>query len=62
VSEYLASQGIQLPTLHIGIPDRFIEHGSRNDCLTMAGLEVPSLTSSIECFFSTLPRLNTGTA
>ncbi len=62
VSEYLATQGVQLPTLHIGIPDRFVEHGSRTDCLAMAGLDLPSLESSIDNFFRTLPRLNTGTA
>src|SRR5580658_2856959 len=33
VSEVLAIAGLQLPTLHIGIPDRFIEHGTRDTCL-----------------------------
>src|SRR5262249_41627254 len=28
VSEYLATRSIQMPVLHLGIPDRFIEHGS----------------------------------
>ncbi len=62
VSESLATRGQQLPTLHLGIPDRFIEHGSRNDCLALAGLDLPNLESSIETFFKTLPHLNTGTA
>ena len=28
-----------LPTLTLGIPDRFIEHGSREDCLAAAELD-----------------------
>jgi 1-deoxy-D-xylulose-5-phosphate synthase len=33
--------------LHIGIPDRFIEHGSREDCLAMAGLDAASIRQRI---------------
>ena len=33
VSECLAAHGIERHVLHIGIPDQFIEHGSREDCL-----------------------------
>ena len=48
VSELLAASGVQLPVLHLGIPDRFIEHGSRGTCLTAAGLDLPGLEASIE--------------
>src|SRR5258707_1215767 len=48
VSELLTSQGVQLPLLHIGIPDRFIEHGSRDTCLAAAGLDHAGLTASVE--------------
>jgi 1-deoxy-D-xylulose-5-phosphate synthase len=48
VGELLASQGVQLPLLHIGIPDRFIEHGSRDTCLAAAGLDHAGLTASVE--------------
>jgi 1-deoxy-D-xylulose-5-phosphate synthase len=34
--------------LHIGIPDRFIEHGSRDTCLAAAGLDHAGLTASVE--------------
>ena len=47
IAECMAAHGLSLPTLHLGIPDRFIEHGSRNDCLTAAGLDVASIESSI---------------
>src|SRR6267378_2400013 len=48
VGELLAAQGVQLPLLHIGIPDRFIEHGSRDTCLAAAGLDHAGLTASVE--------------
>src|ERR1700726_968221 len=48
VGELLAFHGMQLPLLHIGIPDRFIEHGSRDTCLAAAGLDHAGLTVSVE--------------
>ena len=48
VSEVLAAAGVQIPTLHIGIPDKFIEHGSRDTCLAAAGLDLAGLTANIE--------------
>jgi 1-deoxy-D-xylulose-5-phosphate synthase len=48
VSEALAAHGVSIPTLHIGIPDRFIEHGSREDCLIAAGLDAASLQTAID--------------
>ncbi len=47
VSECLAAQGIERTVHRIGIPDRFIEHGSREDCLAMAGLDPAGLERSI---------------
>jgi 1-deoxy-D-xylulose-5-phosphate synthase len=47
VSEVLAGAGVQVALLQIGIPDRFIEHGSRDDCLAMAGLDTPSIRARI---------------
>ena len=48
VGEVLASEGLQLPLLQLGIPDRFIEHGSRDGCLAAAGLDAASLSASVE--------------
>jgi 1-deoxy-D-xylulose-5-phosphate synthase len=48
VGELLAAEGRQLPLLQLGIPDRFIEHGSREGCLAAAGLDVAGLGASIE--------------
>jgi 1-deoxy-D-xylulose-5-phosphate synthase len=48
VGEVLAAAGLQLPLLHIGIPDRFIEHGTRDTCLARAGLDLAGLSASVE--------------
>ena len=48
VGEVLAFRGRSLPHLRLGIPDRFIEHGSRESCLAAAGLDAAGLSSSIE--------------
>src|SRR5438874_508207 len=43
VLEVLAAEALQLPVLQLGIPDRFIEHGSRESCLRAAGLDAAGL-------------------
>ncbi|HUL46162.1 MAG TPA: 1-deoxy-D-xylulose-5-phosphate synthase [Steroidobacteraceae bacterium] len=48
VGELLASDGLLIPLLELGIPDRFIEHGSREGCLASAGLDAAALSASIE--------------
>jgi 1-deoxy-D-xylulose-5-phosphate synthase len=48
VLELLAAEGLAVPVLQLGIPDRFIEHGSREGCLSAAGLDGASLAASIE--------------
>jgi 1-deoxy-D-xylulose-5-phosphate synthase len=48
VVELLANCSQSLPTLTLGIPDRFVEHGSREECLAMAELDPASLQSAVE--------------
>jgi 1-deoxy-D-xylulose-5-phosphate synthase len=48
VDECLATAGIERTVHRIGIPDRFIEHGSRDDCLALAGLDATGLARQIE--------------
>jgi 1-deoxy-D-xylulose-5-phosphate synthase len=48
VAEILTAEGLQVPLLHLGIPDRFIEHGSREGCLAAAGLDAASLAAGVE--------------
>jgi 1-deoxy-D-xylulose-5-phosphate synthase len=56
VGELLASEGVLIPFLQLGIPDRFIEHGSRDSCLVAAGLDPAGLTSSIERWWALQTR------
>jgi 1-deoxy-D-xylulose-5-phosphate synthase len=56
VGELLACEGLQVPLLQLGIPDRFIEHGSRESCLAAAGLDVAGLTASIERWWALQSR------
>jgi 1-deoxy-D-xylulose-5-phosphate synthase len=55
VAEVLSAQGHRVSLLQIGIPDRPIAHGSRNDCLAEAGLDFASLQSQINAWWR--PRL-----
>jgi 1-deoxy-D-xylulose-5-phosphate synthase len=48
VGELLAAATLQVPMLHIGIPDRFIEHGTRDTCLARAGLDLAGLSAQVE--------------
>ncbi|MDE2049993.1 MAG: 1-deoxy-D-xylulose-5-phosphate synthase [Gammaproteobacteria bacterium] len=56
IAELLAAEGVSLPLLQIGIPDRFIEHGSRDSCLTAAGLDAQSLNATVERWWSLQPH------
>jgi len=55
VSEVLCEQGHRNAVLHIGIPDRPIMHGSRESCLTEAGLDAARVTARIGAWWQ--PRL-----
>jgi 1-deoxy-D-xylulose-5-phosphate synthase len=47
VNELLAATGGNFNLLNIGIPDLYIEHGSRQDCLAMAGLDANGILEQI---------------
>ncbi len=47
VGEVLAALGADGALLHIGIPDRPIPHGTRDDCLADAGLDLDALRARI---------------
>jgi 1-deoxy-D-xylulose-5-phosphate synthase len=48
VTELLAGRNIYLPMLGIGLPDRFIDHGSRDDVLASAGLSQAAILQKIQ--------------
>ena len=52
VGECLAAHGLHVPLFHIGIPDEFIEHGTRETCLARAGLDLAGLSASVDRWWS----------
>ena len=51
VLEVLERLGSALPVLQVGLPDHFIEHGSREDNLAAAGLDAASVRAAIDSFW-----------
>ncbi|MGO0789849.1 1-deoxy-D-xylulose-5-phosphate synthase [Herbaspirillum seropedicae] len=47
VSEALAAAGINKPILHLGLPDRFIDHGDAAQLLAQCGLDANGIADSI---------------
>jgi 1-deoxy-D-xylulose-5-phosphate synthase len=54
VAECLAAHGVVMPILHLGLPDSYLEHGSRDEVLSMAGLDLPSIRNAIRARFGAL--------
>jgi 1-deoxy-D-xylulose-5-phosphate synthase len=54
VAECLAAHGIVKPILHLGLPDVYLEHGSREEVLSMAGLDLPGIRNAIRARFPQL--------
>ncbi|MEJ8567540.1 1-deoxy-D-xylulose-5-phosphate synthase [Elongatibacter sediminis] len=50
VNELLATEGVQIPVLNLGLEDHFIEHGSREECLKAAGLDAAGIDARISRF------------
>ena len=53
VAELLATHDVQIPMLHLGIPDVFIEHGSQESCRRDAGLDRESVLRTIRNWWPT---------
>jgi 1-deoxy-D-xylulose-5-phosphate synthase len=50
VGECLAAHRVLVPLLTLGIPDHFIEHGSRDECLAAAGLDAASILEAVRAW------------
>ena len=48
VSECLAAHGVARRMLQIGLPDRFVQHGGRDDMLADAGLDATGIARSVD--------------
>lgn len=62
VMELMASEGIDRPLLQIGLPDRFIEHGTRAENLKEAGLDPEHILETISNWWTPQPRAQAGTS
>ena len=47
VAEALADAGVAIPLLHLGLPDRFLDHGDPNAILAECGLDAAGITGAI---------------
>lgn len=47
VAEYLADSGQQVPLVRFGIPDRFIEQGTRKELLSLCGLQPEQMAERV---------------
>jgi 1-deoxy-D-xylulose-5-phosphate synthase len=50
----VAANAATAPVLNLGIADRFIEHGSREDCLRAAGLDYSGLSAAVDRWWGSL--------
>ena len=50
VNNYLQAQRILMPVLNIGLPDSFVEQGTREELLAICGLDVKGIAEKIEGF------------
>ena len=52
VNEFLIREHSLPPVLNLGLPDRFVEQGTREECLSACGLDEAGITASIETFLA----------
>ncbi len=50
VAEALAEMGVVRPILHLGLPDRFVEHGDPAELLRRCGLDAAGMEAAIRAF------------
>jgi 1-deoxy-D-xylulose-5-phosphate synthase len=47
VAEALAAAGVTIPILHLGLPDTYLEHASREDLLSECGLDTEGIKPAL---------------
>ena len=50
VNDFLQAQRILMPVLNIGLPDMFVEQGSREELLALCGLDAKGILAKVEAF------------
>jgi 1-deoxy-D-xylulose-5-phosphate synthase len=57
VAEHLNAAGITVPMLHLGLPDRFIEHGDPAFLLAQCGLDAAGIEAAVQQRFAQIGLL-----
>ena len=55
VNECLVKHQLPTPVLNLGLPDEFLEHGTRNEILHDAGLSTSDIIAALETFIKEEP-------
>ncbi len=50
VNDFLQAQRILMPVLNIGLPDSFVEQGTREELLALCGLDAQGIIAQAEAF------------
>ena len=50
VNDFLQAQRILMPVLNIGLPDSFVEQGTREELLALCGLDIQGIVAQTEKF------------
>ena len=58
VAEALSVLGVQVPVLHLGLPDRFIEHGDPQQMLAECGLDAAGIARAVRAHVAESQRAN----
>jgi 1-deoxy-D-xylulose-5-phosphate synthase len=53
VNECLMANGVDVATLNLGLPDRFLDHGARGELLREAGLDADGIVAAIQSRLAT---------
>ncbi|MCX7082916.1 MAG: 1-deoxy-D-xylulose-5-phosphate synthase, partial [Methylococcales bacterium] len=50
INNFLQAQRILMPVLNLGLPDSFVDQGTREELLAICGLDAPSILAQVEAF------------
>ncbi len=61
VNEFIAADGLGTPSLNLGLPDRYIDHGNQADLLAECGLDAAGIQQSIVAspYYQPIPEKKT---
>ncbi|WP_455218216.1 1-deoxy-D-xylulose-5-phosphate synthase [Kaarinaea lacus] len=62
VNEVLVANGISIPVINLGLPDRFIEHGSHAQLLSGCGLDATGIQQTIKSYYDNPAKHETASA